>query len=172
MPSPGLETIKDELGGTTFYIEGIDQAQVMARDDGAVPNLSQALHDGWTCESPITPSSFEEEFLNTFGQYDGDAAKWLKSVGQGLDREVQLWIESWVECASGVSPPDSPLESPLSPESPAWSPWPCDYHDYEPQYDTAFSYIKNNSPFWSGATEALSSRIVEVFLKYFEQEVG
>lgn len=155
MPSPGESTIQSELATVEFSVDsskGGTISQTIAFESVLAKTLAEGMHNGWTCAHPTTPSTFIPEIPDAFTNYVGGSSNgncWLEALGEGLDAEVDKWIDSY----------DSE----------------ADTHTYFPTIDSIISFVKGNydcGPGWSNGMQGVTYQCAETFVNYFEQDVG
>lgn len=146
MPSPGIEGLKTELASTFVIEDGIS----ITMDIGGqfVIRMATGLHNGWTCTSPVTPSTFETAIQAAFTGYVSPTppSGWehITAIGVGLDAEVDLWVASWN----------------------------TSIHTYIPTSAAIQSKILAQYPWTSQSTIKMAELVADAFINYFVQEVG
>lgn len=119
----------------------------MSESGATVQGTSTDMHNGWTCSTPTTPSTFESEFTNgyvsTFTNL-GFGKDYIICIGTALDTEVDSWVASW----------DGSI------------------HSYTPTVESIMSTFDGCTQIRSNAAIYFAEKIATIFITYFEQEVG
>lgn len=146
MPSPGASTLASQIAPLTFVVEGGFETTLQSGWHTAT-RVARAMHNGWTCASPTTPSTMTASFASEFADIRSSIGPgYLHAIGIGIDAEIQQWVASWQH----------------EPH----------IHAYVPSAASIYSRIMAASPWDSAAIRALSQRVADVFMASFVQEVG
>ena len=143
MPSIGVAALKAALAVPVTVESG--QSTSFSPTGLFIGQLAAAIHAGWTCASPTTPSTFVSAFTAAFPIITG-GAQYLNCIASGLDAEVAAWVASWNSVA-GV-------------------------HSYTVNATSIYGRITACSPVQSNATHALAQAVANAFMQGFGQEVG
>jgi hypothetical protein len=146
MPSPGASMLASQIAPLTFTVEGGFETTLQSGWHTA-SRIASAMDTGWTCASPVTPSTMTGSFASEFADIRSSIGPgYLHAIGIGIDAEIQQWVASWQH----------------EPH----------IHAYAPSASAIYRQIMAASPWDSAAIRALSQRVADVFIANFVQEVG
>lgn len=150
MPSPGIVTLKTELA-FPYTVEGGFPTQIALSGEFNT-RLATAMHNGWTCATPTTPSQMEPNiitefsaYVNTSGPY-GTGWQHLLCLGRGIDQEIDAWVASWNSTSM--------------------------IHTFIVTAGSIYNRIITCYPWNSNGTDAMAHAVADAFAAYFVQEVG
>lgn len=146
MPSPGTNTLKNDLGDIAFVING-KHSTVIKKTSSTITGLSIALNNGWTSATPSTLTTMANSFNLQFARkLVGDGLLFMNAIAAGIDKEVGLWVASY-----------DPITT---------------LHKYIPESDDLEKSIQALSPLDSDGSKALIKKVSKVFIDHFDGAVG
>ena len=149
MPSPGITTLKSELA-VPFTVGGY--ATQIVLNGQFDTRLATAMHNGWTCATPTTPSQMEVNVITEFGSYVGISGSFgtgwqhLLCLGRGIDQEIDAWVASW-NTTLGI-------------------------HTFTVSAASIYGRIVACYPWNAPGPDAVAHAVANAFTTYFEQEIG
>lgn len=147
MPSPGQVKILNDISGFE-YEAAPGVSTTLKAESKFIQKLAIGLHNGWTSASPTTTTTAEAQISAAFQGFAlaPQSLLVLKAMGIGIDSETATWAASYN--ATTVK------------------------HVYQPKAASIKAKILAACPVQYPAVKELANAVANMFVKYFEQEVG
>lgn len=151
MPSTGVTAIRAVLGAKTFSLPWNNTTYPAGFNVNGQNTIkvATAMHAGWTCATPTTPSAFAAAFVAQYAGYftgSGNGYLFTNCIATGLDAEVAAWVASWTT--------------------------PANVHTYVVNAASITARIMACAPINTPGAVAMAEAVASAFMAGFGQEVG